>query len=185
VGGIKAFSGKWNAYFPLRRKLKKWWKNGSVSWAKTCALVIHIWRVAHKWQGRSSGTRKRQSVAEIHATDTRAGSNRHWHQHLLGYPILACARGHDRHVVTKATDAASRTVLVSDAVEQRGRTRVWATDARRHVCRPCGVRVWRIRAKTSSLDRVCRAYGRVYRSASDASVATPHCNGSIWLYEIK
>jgi hypothetical protein len=162
--GVQTFSEKWNAYFSLRQRLKKWWKHGSVSWAKTCALVIHIWRVSHKWQGRSSGTWKRRSVTEIYATDARAGSNRCWRQRLSGYPSSACACGRDRRAVTKATDAASRTVLASDAVEMRGCARAWATDAR--------CRVWRTRAKTSSLDRVCRAYGRVCRTASDASVAT-------------
>jgi hypothetical protein len=142
-GGIQAFSGKWNAYFPLHRRLKKWWKHGGVSWAKTCALVIHIWRVAHKWQGRSSGTRKRWSVTEIHAIDARAESNRHWCQCLSGYPSSACARGHDRHAVVKAKDTASRTVLASDTMELRGRARAWATDARCHICWPCGIRVWR------------------------------------------
>jgi hypothetical protein len=133
--------GEIKCLFLLRRRLKKWWKHGSVLWAKTCALVIHIWRVAHKWQGRSSRTRKRQSVAEIRATDTRARSNRRWRQRLSGYPSSACARGRDRRAVAKATDVASRTVPASDAVEMRGRARAWATDARHHVCRPCGVRV--------------------------------------------
>jgi hypothetical protein len=136
-----------------------WWcwhfYEGSVSWAKTCALVIHIWRVAHKWQGRSSGTRKQRSVAEIHATDARAESNRRWCQRLSGYPSSACARGRDRCAVAKAIDAASHTVPASNTVELRGRVRAWATDARRRVCRPCGIHVWWTRVKTSLLDCVC------------------------------
>jgi hypothetical protein len=171
---IQAFLGKWNAYFPLCRRLKKWWKHESVSWAKTCALVIHIWRVAHKWQGRSSRMRKWWSVTEIHATDARARSNRRWRQHLLGYPSSAYARGRGRRAVAKATYVALRTVPASDTVELRGRARAWATDARCRVCRPCGVRVWRTQAKTSVLDRVCQPYGHVYRPASDVSVATVH-----------
>jgi hypothetical protein len=172
--GIQAFLGKWNVYFPLPWRLKKWWKNGSVSWAKTCTLVIHIWRVAHKWQGRSSGTRKQWSVAKIHAIDARAGSNRRWCQRLSGYPSLACARGRDRRAVTKASNAASCTVPASDAVELHGRSRAWATDAWCHVCQPCGIHVWWTQAKTSSLDRVYWAYRRVCRPVSDASVATIH-----------
>jgi hypothetical protein len=160
--------------FSIALEIEKWWKHKSVSWAKTCALMIHIWRVAHKWQGRSNGTRKRRSVTEIHTKDAWAGSNRHWRQRLSGYPSSAYARGRDRRAVAKATDVTSRTIPVSDAVELRGRMRAWATDARRHVCRPCGVRVWWTRAKTSSLGHVCWAYGRVCRPASDASVATVH-----------
>jgi hypothetical protein len=159
--GFRHFRENKMHIFHCTGKFKKWWKHGSVSWAKTCALVIHIWRVAHKWPGRSSGTRKWWSVAEIHAIDARAGSNRHWRQRLSGYPSSACARGHDRRAVAKAIDAASCIVPASDVVELRGRARAWEIDAQHRVCRPCGIRIWWTRAKTSSLDQICRAYERV------------------------
>jgi hypothetical protein len=142
----------------LYADVENWRRNhGGVSWAQTCALVIHIWTLAHKWQGRSSGTRKRRSVTKIHTTNARAGSNRRWRQRLSSYPSSAYARRRDRRAVAKAIDVASRIIPASDAVELRGRARAWAIDARRRVCRPCGVRVWRTRAKTSLLDRVCCA----------------------------
>jgi hypothetical protein len=37
--------------FSIAPEVEKVVKAGGVSWAKTCALVIHIWIVAHKWKG--------------------------------------------------------------------------------------------------------------------------------------
>jgi hypothetical protein len=111
--GIRAFSRKWNAYFPLRRRLKKWWKHGSVSWAKTCALVIHIWRVAHEEQGWSSGAIKRWIFAEIQATDAGLGTDRRWRQRLSGNSKTGGTGECDRRAADFATDAGAGTVVAS------------------------------------------------------------------------
>jgi hypothetical protein len=45
-------------------------------WAKTCAKVTHILRIAHMWKDETSGARKDGNLLELEATDAGSGSDR-------------------------------------------------------------------------------------------------------------
>jgi hypothetical protein len=101
-------------------------------------------------------------------------------------------------VATRASDAARRVCrqtlvrvvahVVSDAMSRErqtwpgtlfqhmslGRVECGAASCVKCVCRLRTGHVCRVSREQSSLDHVCRAYGRVCRSASDASIATVH-----------
>jgi hypothetical protein len=112
-----------------------------VSRAKSCALVIHIRRVAHKWQGRTSRARKCCIFANLWAIDAAA----------LSVCRHTLARGFGPGV-GEASDAVSREQQTRPGTLFQRLSLEWvergATSRVRHVCQ----------LRTGCVCRVSRVY---------------------------